>query len=75
MLSSMTPSSLWNTLCSTIIKVREIVASSLTQGLCDHIRSLFPRRQSYQHVILCLFFAVTSSTLICGATQKYKIVL
>jgi len=55
MLSSMTPSSMWNTFCSTIIKVREIVASSLTRSLCDHIRSLFPRRESYQHVIVFVF--------------------
>ena len=51
-LSSMKSSSMWRTLCSTIIKVREIVASSLTRSLCDHIRSLFARRQSCQHVIV-----------------------
>jgi len=68
MLSSMTPSSIWNTSCSTIIKVREIVASSLTRSLCDHIRSLFPRRQSYQRVIVFVFCGYIEQSHMGGYT-------
>jgi len=65
---SMTPSSMWSTLCSTIIKVREIVTSSLTRSLCDHIRSLFPRRQSCQHAIVFVICGCLEHSYMGGYT-------